>query len=141
MDIGNSFGLLDLPKDIRLIVYKRLPRCIRHQSIYLHPLCYKGGFHTQLTLVLRSIPMAILAVSQPVYHEALAVVHTITADVILRRSLKLIYEGQVDFNECFFRWVLDAISMEAQRRQDARMAFGMPRRTYCKLNRSESLCH
>jgi hypothetical protein len=66
---GDLFRFLDLPKDIRLIVYGQLPIVTRHSTICM---TYTPDYTGTSTLVLRLLPLAILRVCWTIYHEAYA---------------------------------------------------------------------
>jgi hypothetical protein len=63
----DPFRFLDLPKDIRLIVYEQLPIVTRHSTICM---AYTPDYNGTSTLVLRLLPLAILRVCWTIYHEA-----------------------------------------------------------------------
>ncbi|KAF2472762.1 uncharacterized protein BDR25DRAFT_353086 [Lindgomyces ingoldianus] len=79
------FRFMDLPKDIRLMVYERLPREIVHHA--LRPLSgpFKGN-NQGVVLIYRATPTLILATCQEVYHEAKA---------IIGKSISWVHEGGV----------------------------------------------
>ena len=66
----DNFKFLDLPKDIRLMVYERLPAIRRHSTLSM---LYNPTYNGSSTLVLTALPLAILRVSRMAYHEAYAI--------------------------------------------------------------------
>jgi hypothetical protein len=63
-----TFPLLALSKDIRLMVYERLLRQVQHRHIRVPQL--SGGYSEPLTMITRYIPMSILAACHVIHSEA-----------------------------------------------------------------------
>jgi hypothetical protein len=110
------FRFLDLPKELRLLIYERLPRCIRW-----HEMCIRSRFdgkvpHQKLTVILRTVPVAMLSTCRQINREASAIVQGIAKRFILLQPPRLIFEAHDHFNEMFLFWILDAISEQAHRR-------------------------
>ncbi|KAF1935070.1 hypothetical protein EJ02DRAFT_471454 [Clathrospora elynae] len=62
-----AFRFSALPKDIRLMVYERLPITTRHIKVLLE----RGyDYNGSVTIVLRGLPLGILTVCWWIYHEA-----------------------------------------------------------------------
>lgn len=75
------FRLMDLPAELRLMAYKRLPRQIKHTELrYVGVLSHHPNTKVVSTVILitRHIPVAILRTSRQVYAEA----HDIVAALI-----------------------------------------------------------
>jgi len=111
-----SFRFLDLPKEIRLMVYERFPRSVSRQEVCIHLWFCKEQPHQRLYLIIRSIPMAILRLCRQVNNEATTIVQHLAKNFILLQPARIIYEAQDHFNESFLFWILDAISEQAHRR-------------------------
>ena len=62
------FRFLDLPKEIRFMVYERLPRSTNSWTINIRNIRHAAR---TVTFILRSTPTAILATSRKIYEEAL----------------------------------------------------------------------
>jgi hypothetical protein len=66
----DNFRFLDLPKDIRLTVYERLPAIRRHSTLSM---LYNPIYNGSSTLVLTVVPLAILRVPKMSYDEVYAI--------------------------------------------------------------------
>jgi hypothetical protein len=87
------FPFMRLPKDIRLMVYERLPRTVKHVRI--------GNCHfqnpadtitdTTTILVVRSTSTMIVATCQEVYDEARSIVHKTIEQWVLEGGVKLVW--------------------------------------------------
>jgi hypothetical protein len=66
----DNFRFLDLPKDIRLMVYERLPAIRRHSTLSM---LYNPIYNGSSTLVLTVLPLAILRVPKMGYDEVYAI--------------------------------------------------------------------
>jgi hypothetical protein len=110
------FWFLDLPKEVRLVIYERLSRCIRRHEMAIYSQRNGEVPHQKLTVVLKIVPMAMLSTCRQINSEALAIVQGIARRLILLQPPHLIFEAQDHFNETFLFWILDAICEQAHRR-------------------------
>lgn len=85
-EMSNIFPFMKLPKEIRVMVYERLPRRITRVDIR-----QKGDKASQLHLYLRGTDVAILRASKLIYQEARQFVGRVTHDFILCRSPQMGY--------------------------------------------------
>lgn len=108
------FRFLELPKELRLMVYERVPRTIHHRTIQLCRPDENDKPHTVLTLIIRSIPMSLLAVSRQVYLEANPILHGIADNFILNSVPRFIYENEELFNPDLIEWLLICIAGQTQ---------------------------
>lgn len=81
-----SFRFLELPIEIRVMVYERLPRRIRHTHIREHP----RSNTVFITLITRSMSVGILRTCRAVYREARNIVQKIMTEFILATPPKII---------------------------------------------------
>jgi hypothetical protein len=110
------FRFLNLPKEVRLVSYERLPRCIRRHEMAIYSQRNGEVPYQKLTVVLKTVLMAMLSTCQQINSEASAIVQGIARRFILLQPPQLIFEAQDHFNEKFSLWILDAISEQAHRR-------------------------
>lgn len=78
------FRFLDLPKEIRLMVYERLPRQIKHT--YISTKYRDNG----AIIVTKHLPLALLQTCRTVYAEAESIVKKLIQSFILESNPKLI---------------------------------------------------
>jgi hypothetical protein len=110
------FRFLDLPKEVRLVIYERLPRCIRRHEMAIYSQRNGEVPHQKLTVLLKTVPIAILSTCRQINSEASAIMQGIARRLVLLQPPQLIFEAQDHFNETFLLWILDAISEQAHRR-------------------------
>lgn len=110
-----AFRFLDVPKEVRLLIYERLPSFIRRQQMYIYSRYEKQPNQT-LTVILRTMPMAILSSYTQMKGKASALMQNIARDFIILQPPRLIFEAHEHFNPYFHFWIVDTISEQAYRR-------------------------
>ena len=104
------FRFLDLPKEIRLLVYEALPRSLKHHQ-FRHP---DEPAH-RLTVIFKSFPVGILATCSLIYDEARPIVMA-TASSFVRDAPPRIIDGMSGRGE---GRMLDALIRAVVRQMDA----------------------
>lgn len=112
----SPFRFLDLPKELRIMVYEYLPRIVRHHELCIYSRDCKEQPRQKLTLVINSVPLAILAVCRQIKSEAETIAQRIAKDFISPRTPRVILEGQDHFTKPFLHWIFNAVSEQAHRR-------------------------
>ena len=96
MSTVKPFQFLDLPKDIRLIVYERLPRQIKH-----HHVIDPSQSEDRFVLITRCLPVAILSTCKFINSEATNIVRKIQNEFILSQCPHFIANRQLFFQTGF----------------------------------------
>jgi hypothetical protein len=82
----------DLPKEVRLTIYERLPRRIQRHEMGIYSWRNKEIPHQRLTIILRTVSTAMLSACRQINSEASPVVHGIARRFILLQVSKHIDE-------------------------------------------------
>lgn len=77
-----AFPFLELPPEIRLMVYERLPRSIKHVHVKINDLPSQAEAERSLTFVTRSVPVSILCTCRLICKESHAIVSKLVASFI-----------------------------------------------------------
>lgn len=85
----SPINFLDLPAEIRLMIYERLPLQIKHYTLDLST--HKQTNVTKVTAILPSLPLGILRTCRVVYDEANKFMQKRVDEEILDQPPKLIY--------------------------------------------------
>jgi hypothetical protein len=104
------FRFLDLPKEVRLNIYERLPRRIERHEMGIDYWRNKEIPHRKLTIILRTVSIAMLSACRQINSKASPVVHGIARRFMLFQPLRLIFEAQDHFNDGVLFRILNAIS-------------------------------
>ena len=96
-DITKPFRFMDLPAELRLMIYKRLPRQIKHTEFRYVGSLYDSTFDlydttvdSTVILVTRHLPVAILMASRQVYNEAYAIVTSLIQKFVTESQPRVI---------------------------------------------------
>jgi hypothetical protein len=83
------FRFMDLPAELRLMVYEFLPREIKHYAIRATPTKESDRGPPPVTFVKKAVPTSILAICKAVYTEANAIVQR-TIETFILESTQII---------------------------------------------------
>jgi len=95
-DNFKPFRLMDLPAELRLMIYRRLPRQIKHTEAH-----YVGGLYphsnkpidSTVILITRHLPVAILRTSRQIHHEAYNIVAHLIRTFVTEAQPRAISHG------------------------------------------------
>jgi hypothetical protein len=116
---SQPFRFLDLPKEIRRMIYERLPRTIKHHYLHIDAPMY-GREEQSLTFMTRTIEMSILCVNRLIYSEARSIVSQIAEDYILKATPEVLSAGRVSVALQSIRTICDHFLTEDTSYHDIR---------------------
>jgi hypothetical protein len=100
---------MDLPVELRLMIYEFLPRTIKHTHVVAAATLDNPEPQVELILVTKHVPTAILATCREVHTEANAIVQKIVRRFILDTPPKIIHAFASDDE---LKKIFLAVSME-----------------------------
>lgn len=115
------FRFLDLPKELRLMVYERLPRSIRPKTFNFEAEYYRDPVPTDMTVICRNIDTSILATCKQIHYEAKGIFRRVVTDFILSSPIRIVVRSEPGFD-----WQLDSL-LEMIVRRAFRMRGADPR--------------
>ncbi|KAF2852303.1 hypothetical protein T440DRAFT_466998 [Plenodomus tracheiphilus IPT5] len=132
------FRFMDLPTELRLMVYAQLPRSVKHTMV-----SQAGLPNVKVILITRHVPAAILCTCRTVYQEANEIVQNMVNEHVLKATPRMI---KSKFGRNLVHKMLDEIGDEAQfflafprsvgyYLEDTRVRIGHPR--YCVVDDSK----
>lgn len=102
---SQPFRFLDLPTEIRLMIYERLPRGFEHTHVYQHGIpphnAARDSPDGYVILITKSLPLAILGTNRTVYGEAKPIVDKLVREFVLGSRPKVIEADHVTRHALF----------------------------------------
>jgi len=105
-DITKPFRFMDLPTELRLMVYKRLPRQIKHTEFRYVGSLFDSTVDSTVILVTRHLPVAVLMASRQVHDEAYVIVTSLIQKFVTESQPRVIGHDTHLYALLILKWLI-----------------------------------
>ncbi|KAI4917726.1 hypothetical protein J4E85_009818 [Alternaria conjuncta] len=105
-DITKPFRFMDLPTELRLMIYKRLPRQIKHTEFRYVGSLFENTVDSTVILVTRHLPVAIMRTSRQVHDEAYTIVTSLIQKFVTESQPRVIGHDTHLYALLVLKWLI-----------------------------------
>jgi len=105
-DITKPFRFMDLPAELRLLIYERLPRQIKHTEFRYVGSLFENTVDSTVILVTRHLPVAVLMASRQVHEEAYAIVTSLIRKFVTESQPRVIGHDTHLYALLVLKWLI-----------------------------------